>query len=229
MAKKTEDTKDLVAASEAAYNEALTATSPAIASPAQNAELTHADPSAPETTRDDYTDAGVPMLPGSPTERQGPEDALGIGPKRGDYTSRVGPGDYNPHVSVLDPVSGRTKLVPQRALAEQIGDVPGVKGGVDTSPAALPGYTNPGASTPEFVAAQREMMNRESGLNPDGSAVEASTATTSPATASSTAPTGTSTPTPTNTANAPVRGRANTPEQPEPGSGVEELTHEKDV
>jgi hypothetical protein len=69
------------------------------------------------------TDLGVPMLPGDPNEPVGPEDALGIGPKRGDYTDRIGPSPYNPH-------QGST---PQRERAEDIGEVPGKKGGVDTT------------------------------------------------------------------------------------------------
>ncbi len=75
------------------------------------------------TTRDDRNDLGVPMLPGSPDERQGPEDALGEGPKRGDYTGRIGPESYHPH-------SGGT---PQRPRAEEIGDAEGLKGGVETA------------------------------------------------------------------------------------------------
>lgn len=69
------------------------------------------------------SDLGVPMLPGSDDEPTGPEDALGLGPKRGDYTDRIGPSTYNPH-------QGAT---PQRERAENIGDVPGKKGGVDTT------------------------------------------------------------------------------------------------
>ena len=65
---------------------------------------------------------GVDMLPGDPSEPVGPEDALGKGPKRGDYTDRVGPATYSPH-EVADP---------QRARAEDIGEVAGKKGGVET-------------------------------------------------------------------------------------------------
>lgn len=83
------------------------------------------------TTRDDGLDAGVPMLPGDPKERQGPEDALGPGPKRGDYSSRVGPSDYQPHEAVRGE-DGRVRLVPQRQRAEQRGDAAGKKGGVET-------------------------------------------------------------------------------------------------
>ena len=74
------------------------------------------------TTRDDHADLGVPMLAGSPDEPQGPEDALGPGPKRGDYTDRIGGQDYHPHVGG----------VPQRPFAEERGDVEAKKGGVET-------------------------------------------------------------------------------------------------
>jgi hypothetical protein len=76
---------------------------------------------APETIERDAGDVGVPMLPGSPDEPVGPEDALGEGPTRGDYRDRIGPSSYHPH-------QGTT---PQRPNAEDIGDAPG-KGGVDT-------------------------------------------------------------------------------------------------
>lgn len=79
------------------------------------------------TTRDDKNDLGVPMLAGSVNEPTGPEDALGEGPKRGDYTDRVGPSNYQPHAPGSD-----GKLVAQRPLAEDIGEAPG-KGGVDTA------------------------------------------------------------------------------------------------
>lgn len=91
------------------------------------------------TTRDDATDVGVPMLPGSPDEPVGPEDALGVGPKRGDYTGRIGPADYHPHevVAVPDaePGEATAKVVAQRPRAEDIGDVAGRKGGVDSAEA----------------------------------------------------------------------------------------------
>lgn len=68
-------------------------------------------------------DLGVPMLPGDGSEPQGPEDALGDGPKRGDYTNRLGGSTYLPHVGDD----------PQRPKAADIGDESGVKGGVDTA------------------------------------------------------------------------------------------------
>lgn len=74
------------------------------------------------TTRDDPLDLGVPMLAGSPDEPVGPEDALGEGPKRGDYRDRLGGESYNPH-------RGDT---PQKPFADDIGDAKGQKGGVDT-------------------------------------------------------------------------------------------------
>jgi hypothetical protein len=75
------------------------------------------------TTRDDRLDLGVTMLPGSPEEPSGPEDALGQGPKRGDYTERIGPSDYQPHEGAE----------PQRPRAAEIGDAEGQKGGVTTA------------------------------------------------------------------------------------------------
>ena len=107
---------------------------PSIATDRQNDRLEHSQGGT--TTRNDALDAGVPMLPGSPDEPQGPEDALGEGPKRGDYTGRVGPSDYNPHrsVPVANPKPGeaRARLVAQRPNAADIGDASGLKGGVDT-------------------------------------------------------------------------------------------------
>lgn len=109
-----------------------------IASDADNAKLKHTEGGM--TTRDDALDAGVPMLPGSPDEPQGPEDALGIGPKRGDYTGRVGPEGYQPHQSVPIPAKDRTeggptaRLEAQRPRTEDIGDESGVKGGTHTAP-----------------------------------------------------------------------------------------------
>lgn len=124
-----------------------------VASPSANAGLVHSDPNAPASTRHDLTDSGVPMLPGSPNERQGPEDALGIGPKRGDYTNRIGDGAYNPHMTIIDPETGLTRLVPQRQNAENIGDVPGVKGGVETSLAGGPAMQFASQNTPFVQAA----------------------------------------------------------------------------
>lgn len=89
------------------------------------------------STRHDATDMGVPMRPGQPNEPVGPEDALGPGPKRGDYRGRIGPSDYQPHqvVAVEDPKPGEVpvRVLAQRRYAEAIGDVPGRKGGVQTT------------------------------------------------------------------------------------------------
>lgn len=117
---------------------------PGVASDAQNAKLEHSQGGM--TTRDDPHDLGVPMLPGDPSERQGPEDALGEGPKRGDYRDRIGPQGYNPHEIRANPdfdgvdADGNpnapaTEAVPQRPRAEDIGDESGRKGGVETDPA----------------------------------------------------------------------------------------------
>lgn len=104
-----------------------------VASPQENKRLEHTQGGV--TTRDDATDMGVPMLPGSPKERQGPEDALGAGPKRGDYRERIGPANYRPveivAIEDAEPGEAQVKAVEQRPRADDIGDVPGKKGGVD--------------------------------------------------------------------------------------------------
>ncbi|NUO36440.1 MAG: hypothetical protein HOQ27_15425 [Dermatophilaceae bacterium] len=97
----------------------------------KNENLEHSEGGA--TTRDDALDSGVPMLAGDPSEPVGPEDALGSGPKRGDYTPWLDR-DYsaavvNPDHDPSDPDSPRTVLVHQNPLAEQRGDEKGVKGG----------------------------------------------------------------------------------------------------
>ena len=88
------------------------------------------------TTRDDALDLGVPMLPGDPSEPTGPEDALGVGPKRGDYSSRIGPDNYQPHevapasaADIADPLKPSVRVVPQRPRVADRGDEKGVKGG----------------------------------------------------------------------------------------------------
>ena len=68
-------------------------------------------------------DVGVPMLPGSDDEPVGPEDALGEGPKRGDYSDRLGGDQYRPHEGD----------VAQAPRVEDVGDAEGLKGGVDTA------------------------------------------------------------------------------------------------
>lgn len=82
------------------------------------------------TTRDDANDLGVPMLAGSSSEPTGPEDALGEGPKRGDYSDRIGPSNYQPHAASV--VDGKTVLEAQRPRVADVGEAPG-KGGVDTA------------------------------------------------------------------------------------------------
>lgn len=92
---------------------------------------------APEgvTTRDDAKDLGVPMLAGDPSEPVGPEDALGGGAKRGDYSGRQPENTdhyaavVNPNYDRDDPNSPRSVLVYQNPLVEQRGDDKGVKGG----------------------------------------------------------------------------------------------------
>lgn len=115
-----------------------------------NAELEGSVEDAPETTRDDALDAGVPMLQGDPSEPQGPEDALGEGDKRGDYRDRQPEGTVHyesvPNPNAGAPVMGEDAdgnevqvdvephsiLVPQGERPEQIGEVAGEKGGVTT-------------------------------------------------------------------------------------------------
>lgn len=83
------------------------------------------------TTRDDPADLGVPMLPGDADEPQGPEDALGPGPKRGDYSDRVGDANYDPHEVVAG--DDGVEVNAQRERASDQGEEAGVKGGVETS------------------------------------------------------------------------------------------------
>ena len=95
--------------------------------------------------RGDPHDLGVPMLPSEGKERQGPEDALGAGPKRGDYRNRVNDAEhYVPEVIPAEErekdedgnITGpRTRMVHQNPRAEEIGDEAGLKGGVETDPA----------------------------------------------------------------------------------------------
>lgn len=78
----------------------------------------------------------VPMLPGDPKEPTGPEDALGAGPKRGDYKDVMrleSPHEArpNPDHDPEDDESPKTVLVEQAPRVAEVGDVPG-KGGVST-------------------------------------------------------------------------------------------------
>ena len=109
---------------------------PGVASDKQNAKLEHSRGGI--TTRDDATDVGVPMLPGDPSEPQGPEDALGVGPKRGDYRDRLGNTVHTQTVPVevdddADDQTPHTAVEYQNPRAEDIGDAKGLKGGVETS------------------------------------------------------------------------------------------------
>jgi hypothetical protein len=91
-----------------------------VASAAADGKLRHSEGGV--TTRDDANDLGVPMLQGNPSEPVGPEDALGDGPKRGDYTGRMGGDGYHPHIGAE----------PQRPKAADRGEKKGLKGGVTT-------------------------------------------------------------------------------------------------
>lgn len=85
------------------------------------------------TTRDDATDVGVPMLPGDRSEPQGPEDALGDGPKRGDYSDRVvGHPTQTRRVEGAKPGEPQVEVIDQKPHASDRGEVPGEKGGVTT-------------------------------------------------------------------------------------------------
>ena len=134
----------------------------AVASDKENAKLEHSQGGV--TTRDDQADAGVPMLQGKPEERTGPEDALGRGPKRGDYSGRL-QGSELAHEVVPNPNAGDAvkrwvnsetgaaakegeknavevvvdfepvgTLEAQAPRVEDRGDEAGKKGGVETDP-----------------------------------------------------------------------------------------------
>lgn len=88
------------------------------------------------TTRDDALDSGVPMLKGDPSEPAGPEDALGGGKRRGDYSAVIGNQEFyasvpNPDHDPTDPTSPASVLVHQNPLVEQRGDDKGKKGGTE--------------------------------------------------------------------------------------------------
>jgi len=104
------------------------------ASKQENDKLSH--PEGGVTTRDDALDSGAPMLQGDASEPVGPEDALGSGPKRGDYSKLIGNLQHaaavvNPNHDPSDPDSPRVVLVHQNPLVEQRGDEKGKKGGTD--------------------------------------------------------------------------------------------------
>lgn len=102
------------------------------ASEKDNNNLEHSEGGT--TTRSDVLDSGAPMLAGDPSEPVGPEDALGSGPKRGDYSKLIGNLQHsasvpNPDYDAEDPSSPASVLVEQNPLVEQRGDEKGVKGG----------------------------------------------------------------------------------------------------
>jgi hypothetical protein len=91
----------------------------------------------------DGANVGVPVVPGSPREPQGPEDALGSGPKRGDYRDRQPENTVHTRQvaipdselkrdsvgNIVDQPRMRTEV--QNVNVHDIGDVPGKKGGVN--------------------------------------------------------------------------------------------------
>lgn len=101
---------------------------------ANDANLKHSQGGV--TTRDDVLDIGVPMLQGDPSERVGPEDAIGASPTRGDYRERLGETNYQPHTTerVADAKPGEptVRVVSQRKNVDKIGEIKGKKGGVDS-------------------------------------------------------------------------------------------------
>lgn len=94
-------------------------------------------PNTKTVDKNDALDAGVPMLPGDPSEPVGPEDAIGPGLKRGDYTDRIdsGPHLVSERIPSAKPGEPHTRLVDASARASDIGDVKGEKGGVSTTTA----------------------------------------------------------------------------------------------
>lgn len=112
-------------------------TDASVASEQDNKKLQHS--AGGTTTRDDALDMGVPMLQGDGSEPVGPEDALGEGPKRGDYSGRIGPSNYQPHEvraasaeDVADPEKPSVVVEAQRPRVDEVGDAEG-KGGVTTA------------------------------------------------------------------------------------------------
>jgi hypothetical protein len=109
------------------------------ASKQENDKLSH--PEGGVTTRDDALDSGAPMIQGDASEPVGPEDALGSGPKRGDYSKLIGNLQHaaavvNPEPEPRPDQRPRTRrrvvLVDhQNPLVEQRGDEKGVKGGTN--------------------------------------------------------------------------------------------------
>lgn len=120
-----------------AVNANLDAVGPVVGNNAENPQpLKHSRGGI--TTRDDANDHGVPMLPGDPSEPVGPEDALGQGPTRGDYRERLGYHSRTvPHEALpvpdAEPGQPKVKLDPQGPRLNEIGEVPGKKGGVNSA------------------------------------------------------------------------------------------------
>lgn len=94
-----------------------------VASTEANDALEHSE--GGQTTRSDRTDLGVPMLPGSPDEPVGPEDAFGDGPKRGDYSIAAFDGSVHTQITPDGVEHQNPKSADQ-------GEVAGEKGGVTT-------------------------------------------------------------------------------------------------
>lgn len=91
-------------------------------------------------------ETGIAVVPTTGAEPQGPEDALGPGPKRGDYRGRQPEGSLHmtseriPEDELERDEDGRiipgqpvTRMRTQNHEPHNIGDVPGKKGGVTTT------------------------------------------------------------------------------------------------
>jgi len=89
------------------------------------------------TIERDALNMGYPMLESDPAdEPTGPEDVLGEGPTRGDYSGFINP-TYHPHTVVpgaqREDGSYEPVVLAQREFVEQGMTPPGTKGGVDSA------------------------------------------------------------------------------------------------
>src|SRR5688500_10621960 len=105
-----------------------------VATEQQNAKLEHTQ--GGPTARADATDLGAPMPADDGTGPGGPQDVAGPGPKRGDYSGRLGTAT-TPHevVRIPDAKPGEpvARGVDQAPRASDTGEVKGKKGGVETA------------------------------------------------------------------------------------------------
>jgi hypothetical protein len=96
-----------------------------------------AAPKFDQSVEKDALNLGAPMIDevDPRDEPTGPEDALGEGPTRGDYSERIGPSNYHPHQVVAGEQREDGTYAPvvqnQRDFVEQGSTPAGKKGGVD--------------------------------------------------------------------------------------------------